>query len=88
MNKKSQIFEEIINDYITLLQSYQNQRSIAEQNIVKYTNFESKYESLKKQNKDLQDFAKKQEETIAKLQKENATVTKQFRELESSFCII
>lgn len=153
MNKKSQIFEEIITDYLTLLQSYQNQRNIAEQNtitnsvymrmslpepkssteqeyaaqvdqlsealqkqehlnkeqletinkalqeniklrseldtlksdIVKYTNIESKHESLKKQNKELQDMLKNKEETIAKLQKENATVTKQFRELESSY---
>ena len=144
MNKKSQIFEEIITDYLTLLQSYQNQRNIAEQNtitnsvymrmslpepkssteqeyaaqvdqlsealqkqehlnkeqletinkalqeniklrseldtlksdIVKYTNIESKHESLKKQNKELQEMLKNKEETIAKLQKENATVTK------------
>ena len=153
MNKKSQIFEEIITDYLTLLQSYQNQRNIAEQNtitnsvymrmslpepkssteqeyaaqvdqlsealqkqehlnkeqletinkalqeniklrseldtlksdIVKYTNIESKHESLKKQNKELQEMLKNKEESIAKLQKENATVTKQFRELESSY---
>jgi predicted RNase H-like nuclease (RuvC/YqgF family) len=44
--------------------------------IVKYTNIESKHESLKKQNKELQDMLKNKEETIAKLQKENATVLK------------
>jgi glutamyl-tRNA reductase len=73
MNKKSQIFEEIITDYLTLLQSYQNQRNIAEQNTITNSVY---MQSLKKQNKELQDMLKNKEETIAKLQKENATVTK------------